>query len=866
VLLGRLGAAYVEALTGQRQVLRRAWSAHGGTEMGTEGDSFFVVFPTAPAAVSAAAQAQRDLAAYPWPAGESVRVRIGIHTGSPAPYDGGYVGIDVHRAARISGATHGGQVVISAATAELVRGRLPEGVRLLDLGSHHLKDMPAPERLFQLQGEGLRGVFPPLKTVGAASSLPAAATPLVGRDRELADLAVVGSPGVRLVTLTGPGGSGKTRLALEVARRSIEAFPDGVYFVPLAAVDSAEAMWTSIADSLNVAPEARTAPRLLSDLAHRTTLLVLDNLEQLAGADAVVAELLDGAPNVTVVATSRRPLHLPAEFEYALEPLDLPVGRSLDEAQQSAAVQLFVQQARRVRSGFTLTSVNAAEVTAACRRLDGLPLAIELAASRIKLLSPRALLGRLDAGLDLAATGTHGSSRQRTLRDTVNWSYDLLSPERQAYFRRLGVFAGGADLEAIRAIVVPDDGLGGTDPFDVMADLVDASLVTVAEDPDGEPRFGMLETIHAYARDRLSASGDLDTVRERHALHFVHLVETLAPLMDTERRTEARGRLEVEHDNLREALTWAVRAPTVADSETQPVAVGTRLCKGLAEFWAASGNSSEGRLFINVLIDCLGGIEGPDRPELAWALQAMSTAVRDGGDLQTAKRYATASVAMWRRLDDRNQLATALHILAAMELHLGHPAATRSLLEEAFLLAGESGDKPYLLRALADFAILEGFEHNYERSLELNAQVLRLADELGNPELAILARHNVAESLRLLGRLEEAKAQMTALIPDELRLNEPTSLTDLAEAYAAILTELGDHSRAVKLLGAADRMRQCLGTPRTQWHEEVEVIRGKTRGALSERAWTDAYRSGTAAALEEVLKEAYVADGPTKIA
>jgi class 3 adenylate cyclase len=325
VLLSRLGPAYADTLDAQRLVLRRAWAVHGGTEMGTEGDSFFVVFPTAQGAVAAAAQAQRQLAAYPWPEGARVRVRMGIHTGSPAIHDGGYVGMDVHRAARVAGAAHGGQVVVSDATAHLVSGCLPDGVELRDSGVHRLKDIPAPERLFRLAIDGLQVDFPPLKTLGAASRLPVTATPLVGRDAEVAELtAQLRLPDVRLLTLTGPGGSGKTRLGIALAHRLIDAFPDGVYFVPLAVVTTAEVMWTSIAEVLDVPPEGRAPPGLFRHVAHRSALFVLDNLEQLASADTVVAQLLDHAPQLVVIATSRRPLHVPAEYEHLVPHLSSP--------------------------------------------------------------------------------------------------------------------------------------------------------------------------------------------------------------------------------------------------------------------------------------------------------------------------------------------------------------------------------------------------------------------------------------------------------------------------------------------------------------------------------------------------------------
>ena len=506
-LLSRLGVAYAAALSAQRELLRAAWGAHGGTEMGTEGDSFFVVFETALAALAAAIQGQRELAACPWPGGEVVRVRMGVHTGSPVVHDGGYVGMDVHRAARIAGAAHGGQLVVSAATLELVRTSLPAGVRVRDLGSHRLKDLPNPEHLFQLDVEGTGTDFPPLRSLGASSSLPDPLTPLVGRDDELTELsALMHSKVTRLLTLTGPGGSGKTRLAISLARRATEMFPDGVYFVPLSTAITPEAMRRAIAEGLDISAETPTSAALEAHLEHRHALLVLDNLEQVEAADAVVSELLASAPSVSVVATSRRPLHVSGEYEHAVPPLELPDGDEVDLVTASGAAQLFAQQARRIRSDFAITASNAADVADVCRRLDGLPLALELAASRIRLFSPRAILGRFSTALDLRAETASSPDRQKSLRDTIAWSHDLLSPEQQILFRRLGVFAAGAEIDAVTAVASVD----GTDVLDLIAGLLDASLLTVAEAADGEPRIGMLETIRAYSLEQLVLAGELD--------------------------------------------------------------------------------------------------------------------------------------------------------------------------------------------------------------------------------------------------------------------------------------------------------------------------------------------------------------------
>lgn len=454
---------------------------------------------------------------------------MGLDTGTPTIHEGGYVGMDVHRAARIAGAAHGGQVVLSAATAQLVGGCLPDATALRHLGSHQLKDIAQAEHLFQLAIDGLPSDFPPLKTPGAATSLPRPATPLVGRDGELAELtALLSSPDVRLVTLTGPGGSGKTRLAVGVAHQLIERFADG--FVPLAAATSADVIWSSIGEVLDLPPEGRLPPRFFTYVAPPAFLFVLDNLEQLHALDDVVAELLHHAPQVVVIATSRRPLRIPGEYDHAVPPLGLPESGSVEHVEEFGAVRMFIEHAKMAKSSFHLTAGNAAEVAELCRRLDGLPLAIELAAARTKLLSPKALLARLDQALDIsAASGSRVDARQKTLRETIAWSYQLLGPAHQAFFRGLGGFAGGADLDAITAVTA--DILTDSDPLDMIGDLLDASLVIVTEDRAGEPRVGMLETIRAYALDELRMAGEFNVVRSAHAVRFLTVVAQLMPQM-----------------------------------------------------------------------------------------------------------------------------------------------------------------------------------------------------------------------------------------------------------------------------------------------------------------------------------------------
>jgi predicted ATPase len=634
-----------------------------------------------------------------------------------------------------------------------------------------------------------------------------------------------------------------------VAQGLVEGFPDGIYFVPLATVTTAEVMWTTIAEVLDVPPERRIPPEFFEHVAHRSALFVLDNLEQVSGADDVVAELLYAAPEVVVIATSRRPLHVAGEHEHPVPPLELPDGADMAATSASGAVQMFVQHARLVRPSFAVTADNAADVSAVCRRLDGLPLAIELAAARTKLLSPHALLARLDQALDIAASASRGPSRQKTLRDTIDWSYDLLTSTQQTFFRRLGVFAGGADLDAINAVISVQD---GADPLDLVAALVDASLVTVAEAADGEPRIGMLETVRAYARDQLVASGDLEAVAERHARHYLLVAEHMSNLLSGDEYAQVRARFEVEHDNLRAALAWALEPDRAADS-TDDGRIGLRLCGSLDGFWRAGGYYAEARRWLERAVRNAGDSDGP---QLARCLAGLGGALGQAGDLDAAHGYALASVQMWRRLHDRTWLPDALVVLATVEVQLRLTTAARSHLEDAVTLAREANDAEQLLWALGVLAILEGDEHNYERCLELGQEAVAIARAVGARAYILPSQHNMACTLRLMGRVEEAKEQMRSLIPQVLALNEPGLLVAAAEDYAAILADHGDHRRAIRLLGAADTLRSRIGLPRrvTQEAEIAEPI-AKTRTALTAQEWTDTYQAGRNTTVEDAFAE-----------
>ena len=853
LMLSRLGRRYTDALDGHRDVLRSAWAAHGGTEMGTEGDSFFVVFPTAQGAVHAAVQAQRGLETHTWPGDERVRVRMGIHTGSPQVHHDDYVGMDVHRAARIASSAHGGQAVLSSVAAELARDGLPDGVGLRDLGSYRLKDIPEPERLFQLTVDGLQTDFPALRTLGAASRLPTATTHLVGREQAVAELVdLVRSPEFRLVTLSGPGGSGKTRLAIEVATNLVTAFPDGVFFVPLASATTPEVTWTTLGDVLEVPRSSRLPPRLFEQVANRAALFVLDNLEQLTDADEVVSELLEAAPRASIVATSRRPLAVPGEHLYPVPPLDLPTAASTAAtAEESPAVQLFVQQARSVRPDFRLTPENVDAVVAICRHLDGLPLAIELSAARTRLLGPQALLRRIDTTLDLASMSRQGPVRHRTLRETIAWSYDLLPERHQAFFRRLGVFAGGADLEAVTAVAltaVPGDLPG--EPLDLVADLVDASLALVSEAPDGEPRIALLETIRSFALAELRGTGQLDEARSAHADHYLEVAERLKVTRDSDHLL-ALGQAEAELDNFREALNWGLRHGGAAEGlDLAATSTALRLSTSLGWLWYTGGYVIEGCGWLELALERAGSAPSA---ELAECLGTYANLLIARGQADRGGEFAAMSLDMARTVADEEREAFAMGILGTAQLHQGDVESARGTFEESLSLHRRIGNQSRLTRALGNLAGVEEELGHYARAEELTNEALDIVRAAGDVHEAAVQGQNLANLLAVSGRAEEAGRLARSLIDQIVRLRSPNLTMAFANTYMNILIRLGDPVRAAHLIGAEEAMRDRLSLPNPYQEEERAEAWAAVEGHISAEDWAREIRTGRETSVEDVL-------------
>jgi predicted ATPase/class 3 adenylate cyclase len=808
-LLSQLGERYADALSEQRSIMRSEFARWRGHEMGTEGDSFFVVFSSAADAAEAAMAAQRRLQNHPWPDGAPVRVRMGLHTGEPTRHEDGYVGMDVHRAARIAATANGGQLVLSAATASLVTGKL-DGAELTDLGWHRLKDIPDPEHIFQLSANGLPTQFPPLKSLGTRTNLPRPTGPIVGREGELAELMELFSrPEVRLVTLTGPGGSGKTRLVIAAAELLDFRAADGVYFVPLSTVTSADVTWSTLGEVLGVPGEGRAPPTFFEHIAHRSMLLILDNLEQLSEAPLVVSEILANAAEVAILATSRRPLHVAGEYEHAVPPLELPTAATLDAAtaESSGAVALFVQRAQMVRPGFRLGDDNIADVVGICARLDGMPLAIELAAARTKLLAPRAVLARLDRSLELSGAELERPTRQRTLRNTIAWSYDLLTPAQQSFFRQLGVFARGCDLDALAAVVQCSG-----DPLDAVEELVDVSLVSIRDGPDGEPRAGLLQTVRAFAVEQLEAAAELVPTSRRHAEHYLTLAEELTPQLRSAQYLTARDRIELELDNLRAALQWCLRVQQEpAEVGDENVTTGLRLCQALSWFWYACGYAGEGRRWLEQAVE---RATDQETPELVSVLHGLGVLLLQQGESEQAKVILARCLDFRRRDGNHSKTAMELNSLSVAHRNLGEIDQARELLEEGIELARSVADNQRLANLLSTLGILEVDAGAPQRAVELLTRAVAVDRELGDAWGEAVDRVNLVTARLRAGHLDDAYSDLVDVAEDVLSLNDVDLTINLIEMLCTLWAERGDVRRAARLFGTGEAMREQADLPR----------------------------------------------------
>jgi predicted ATPase/class 3 adenylate cyclase len=678
-LLQRLGDRYRAVLERHAELMRQAIGGTGGRVVSTEGDSFFAVFTTPGAALEAAAASQRALQQEAWPEGVEVKVRMGIHTGSGTLGGDNYVGLDVHRAARIAAAAHGGQVVVSDATASLVADT-PLQSSLRRLGVYRLKDLEEVEVIHQLVVSGLEERFPPLRTQGGSpNNLPVELTSFVGR-KDVADLVEMIRQ-ARLVTLTGPGGTGKTRLSIQAGRRLLDVFPDGVWFVALAPITDPALVTATVLSTIGLPASADDPDRRLGEyLARKEVLLILDNFEQVVAAGPRVTAWMQQSPGLKVVVSSRIPLRVSGEQEFPVSPLELPDTQELltpETATRFEAVALFADRAAAVDPSFTLTTENLSEVAEIVSRLDGLPLAIELAAARTKLLSPAEIRERL--GLSLLGGGARDlPERQRSLRGAIEWSFELLDEDHRTMFARLGVFGGSFGLREAEAVLGPALGI---EVFDGLADLVDHSLVRAVG--TSERRFFMLETIRQFAAEKLAAGGDADETRRRHAEVYLELAEAAAKHLTRVGQKRWLDRLAQEQDNMRVAIGWAVEAGE-AD-----VALG--LCFALWRFWQMRGYLQEGR----GLVERALAVPGASLERRRDGLEAAGGMAYWQADRLATLDYYQEEIEVARQAGDRGRLADSLYNFTLPRVAFQGVTETPEL-EEALAIAREMGDRERL--------------------------------------------------------------------------------------------------------------------------------------------------------------------------
>jgi predicted ATPase/class 3 adenylate cyclase len=859
-----------------RELLRKAFLAHDGDEQGTEGDSFFVVFPSPADGVTAAVEAQRTILAEPWPDDVDLKVRMGLHAGEAEAAGGSLVGLDINRASRIAAAANGGQIVVSEAIRSLVGDRLPDGVTFRALGSHRLKDLGEPEPLAQVVAAGLAEAFPPLRSLDARpNNLPTQLTSFVGRERELAEAGALLAAN-RLVTLTGPGGTGKTRLSLQVAANSAEDYPDGIFFVALETVREPILVPSRLAAAIGLADAARrSVTDVLEDwLGTKRVLFVLDNFEQVIGAGPIVAELLRKAPGLKVLTTSRAPLHVSGEQEYPVPGLPTPPDpmhlTALELAQLSAeertidpaslttyeAVRLFIARASSVRPGFTVTNDNAPAVAAICARLHGMPLAIELAAARVKLLSPDAILKRLEDQLGVLAAGSRDlPERQQTLRGAIAWSYDILDEPCRLLLDRLSVFVGDIELDAAEAVCGPASELG-QDVVDGLLSLANQSLLRTIEDP-AEPRFEMLDTIRAFAAEQLAGRGQQAELERRHGAWALAFATRAAAELSGDEQRAWLERFEHAHDNLRAAMD---RAAARGDAE---IAIG--IAFNTWRFWQKRGHLYEARRRLDAMATADWSRSDPRLR--ARLMEALGGVCWWQGEIKPMKVAYTEAVELWRGLGDRSELANALYNLSFADTvpEDGKPGGAtdaegkgKAALEEALAIYREVGDERGEANVLWGLGNLRYFAYDVAGA-DTGAAEFALALEkfrhVGDRTMEAWSLHQLGSAYVRMERLAEARE----LLLDALRLfqkaSDTTGLTLAFDDLSSLAVAEGDLERAAKLWGAARSLTSATGAGLAAFVDEtIEYdARPNVRRVMGKDDLTRLGNEGAAMPLDQMI-------------
>jgi predicted ATPase/class 3 adenylate cyclase len=819
--------AWSALLARHRELIREAVAAHGGIEVSTEGDGFFVVFERTADAVAATVDAQRALTAEPWAEDSRIRVRMGIHTGDGRlDGDGDYVGADVHRAARVAAAGHGGQVLLSETTSALVADELPPGVGVRGLGEHRLKDL-RPERISELVVDGLQTEFPPIRSIDRRpNNLPTQLTSFVGRDAELAEAAQLLET-TRLLTMTGPGGTGKTRLSLQLAASVAERFGDGIWFVPLEAVRDPALIAATILTTVGLVESGGRAARdiLVDWLAPKQVLLVLDNFEQVIDGAPVVADLLRGAPRLAAIVTSRAPLRVSGEQEYPvpglpaprdvlalsdLEKMNLPAGdRRLDAAGATTfeAVRLFIARAVAVRPDFRVTNENAPSVAGIAARLHGMPLAIELAAARVKLLAPEAILERLEHQLGVLASGSRDlPERQQTLRGAIAWSHDLLDEGQRRLFARLSVFVAGCELDSAEAICGPARELDGVDVLDGLMALADQSLVR-AEAIDGATRFRMLDTIREFAAERLVESGEADEIERRHSVTYLALGESLTPRLTGEDQRRWLGRLERDHDNIRAVLDRAVAA---GDGPT-----AIRLGFAMWRYWQKRGHLAEARRRLQTIADAPWSHDDPVLR--ARLMEALGGVAWWQADLDTMGPAYAEALAIWEKVGDEREIVNALYndsfryaVTDKPKLsdpdRIGYGQMLRAL--DLATSIGDERGRANVLWGLGNYAY---FHDTDDRGIEHFREAFDIFSGIGDRTMEAWSLHMLGTAQIRAGELHESRRNVDRALRLFHAFGDVAGITLALDDVAALAVADEDLPRAARLWGAARALSSAGG-------------------------------------------------------
>jgi len=788
-LLAEIGSErYALALTGHLTRVRTAIANTGGVEFGRAGDGFFYAFARASDALIAAARAQTA-------AGEgSIRVRMGIHTGEPLIVEGDYIGLDVHKAARICAVGHGGQVVVSGATRSIT------GADLRDLGEHRLKDLTAPERLYQLGG----GEFPPLKSLNR-TNLPVQTTVLLGRERELAELLVLGRLS-QLLTLTGPGGTGKTRLALQVAAELASECADGVWWVPLGSVSDPALVELAIVQTLG----ARDT--LAKHLDGKRLLILLDNLEHLLDSAPFLAQLIATTPGLKLITTSRERLAVSAEQEYPV----LPLG-------ESAAISLFVTRAKQLKPDFEPDEA----IPELCRKLDGLPLALELAAARVKLMTPRQILARIDRRFDLLTGGPRDApERQRTMRAAIEWSYALLSPEEQRVFRALAVFAGGFELEAAETVSNAD--------LNVVQALVEKSLIRRT----GDSRFSLLETVRDFALARLEAAVETDEMRRRHARWFLELARSAQAGLRTGGQGAWLARLHADTNNLRGVLTWALE---------EDISLGIQLARALLVPWRMRGQTTELLRWFDRALAVPASIPAEAR---ALGLTAFGSLLFFHADYERAEQMLKASLVLFRKLGDEREEARVLNGLGGVYWATGANDDAVRLREEALAISRRLGDRGGTAHSLHLLGETLRDLGQLERGSATLEEAVGIWREIGDQHMTSASLHSLADAA--LDELDAPRAaeRYRQALAIALELGDESNQAYCVAGLASVAGLRGEVERAGRLWGVAESFEDRFGL------RLLSVERARYEKILSPLADLPAFRAGAEVGRALLLEQA----------